>query len=81
MKNLVMSIILIYIGIEVQILIALMAVVFIVIMPIWALVNIMTKNKFEHPTDKTGWVLIVLFLPVVGWIIYASTAYKKYNSK
>lgn len=77
MKNLAISITLFYIGIEAQILIALMAVVFVVVMPVWALVNIMTKNKFEHPSDKTGWVLIVLFLPVVGWIIYASTVYKK----
>jgi len=62
---------------ETTMLIALSVLLAVIIIPIWALINIMTKNKFEYPSDKIGWVLIVLFLPIIGSIIYISVGQNK----
>lgn len=57
---------------EIIILILLIAVFLIFVMPVISLVHVMTKNTFKDPTDKIAWVLIILLLPLVGWIVYTS---------
>lgn len=39
-----------------------------VIMPLAALINLL-KNQFTG-NDKLIWLLVILFLPLFGWILY-----------
>jgi hypothetical protein len=39
-----------------------------VIMPLVALINLL-KNQFTG-NDKLIWLLVILFLPLMGWILY-----------
>lgn len=39
-----------------------------VIMPLVALINLL-KNQFTG-NDKLIWLLVILFLPLIGWILY-----------
>ncbi len=36
---------------------------------IWALVDIV-KSEFTDSTNKTIWVLVIIFLPVIGSLLY-----------
>jgi hypothetical protein len=45
----------------------------------WALIDI-AKSRFKNPTMNTVWLLIVLFLPILGSIFYFLLR-KKYTTK
>lgn len=51
------------------ILILLIAIPFFLILPLIALINIIRSN-FKEKNDKLIWVLIVLFLGIIGAILY-----------
>ncbi|AMM52985.1 hypothetical protein TH61_15295 [Rufibacter sp. DG15C] len=36
---------------------------------IWALVDIL-KSDFKSDVEKIIWLLLVIFVPVLGWILY-----------
>lgn len=36
---------------------------------LYALISIL-KNDFKNPTDKIVWLLVVLFLPILGAFLY-----------
>lgn len=46
----------------------LLVVIFIIILPLLALISVLT-NEF-HGNDKIMWVLIILFLPFLGSVLY-----------
>jgi hypothetical protein len=48
--------------------IILFVIIFVIIIPLAALINILT-NQFRG-NDKIIWVLVVLFIPVIGSILY-----------
>ena len=39
------------------------------VLPILAIVDII-KGNFRNPNDKLIWVLIILFMPIIGSLIY-----------
>lgn len=39
------------------------------------------QRKFEVPTDKVAWILVLVFLPVLGAFIYLFNLYYKPNNK
>lgn len=39
------------------------------ILPIIALIDIL-KSQFKNENDKLVWVLVILFLPIIGSILY-----------
>ena len=47
--------------------------IFLVLVPfvlsIWALIDIV-KSSFRESTNKVVWLLVVLFLPILGTILY-----------
>lgn len=56
---------------EITLLIGVAAIFLVLIMPLITLVSLMKRQDFPQPTDKVAWVLVVLLLPVFGWILYA----------
>lgn len=59
-----------FIGIGIlEIILILLAGAVLVLLPIMALVDIV-RSEFRGPNDKVIWVLIVLFLNLIGAILY-----------
>ena len=44
-------------------------ILFFLLLPLFALINLIRSN-FKDSSDKLIWVLIILFLPVLGSILY-----------
>lgn len=42
---------------------------FIGLLPLIALIDII-RNEFRGSNDKVMWVIIVLFIPFLGWLLY-----------
>lgn len=42
---------------------------FIGLLPLIALIDII-RNEFRGSNDKVIWVIIVLFIPFLGWLLY-----------
>lgn len=53
----------------------LLTIVFLIGLPLIALVNALGSN-FKQPVDKITWVLVIILLPIVGAIIYFANGNK-----
>lgn len=62
---------------EVIAIIILAAAFLVFVMPVISLIDVMTKNQFANPSDKIAWVLIILLLPLIGWIVYTAIGKSK----
>lgn len=51
------------------ILIALLIAAFFLLLPLLALIDLL-RSDFKDSSDKLIWVLIILFLPILGSILY-----------
>jgi len=47
-----------------------------VLLPLIALISLLTSN-FENSNDKIVWVLVILFFPIIGSILYFALARKQ----
>lgn len=45
------------------------AAIFILAFPIWAIIDII-RSDFKQPDNKLLWILLVIFLPLIGSILY-----------
>lgn len=43
---------------------------------IWALVDIV-KSQFSNDSDKILWIILILFLPLIGAVLYFSIGKKQ----
>lgn len=50
-----------------------MSIVFFIpfLLMVWALIDALTSN-FKDSNTKLLWVLVILFVPLLGWILYFS---------
>ncbi len=50
------------------------------ILNIWAIIDI-TRSRFKDPTMRTIWLVVVLFFPIVGSILYFQLSKKLINKE
>lgn len=56
--------------------IILLPLIVIFFLPLFALVDIL-RSDFRKSSDKIVWLLVVIFIPILGWILYFSIGRKQ----